>query len=350
MHPLRAAGISGGRLARAIRARATGRSRWARAPPDEWSSPLCRVPRRHSHGVPSVWYDERYRRREPTQKRYLSLRRDLDANPNQIIFPRPNVGTVPSWRSDLQRVRFVGVSFQQRRGYRSDAEVETQYRKLFAACDVDENSIVTMGELQKTLFRFGLNKLGTSTLERLFRERALSESPTAVAETAPPSSPDARGEQALEEFQGAGLDFHQFVDFVEHAVELKTVLDREIPQGTSPLWWRKFKRELGFYKVSFSLLGEQTINASCVFDHGRNLSRNERRLVWISVMDFVKVLPLLRCWWLGRQHLHHSWQECFPSMLPPRSKFMPVAVQEDLDNSSNKARATVRVSVGRRRG
>ena len=81
--------------------------------------------------------------------------------------------------------------------------------------------------------------------------KALSESPTAVAETAPSSSPDARGEQALEEFQGAGLDFHQFVDFVEHAVELKTVLDREIPQGTSPLWWRKFKRGAGVLQSQF---------------------------------------------------------------------------------------------------
>ena len=102
----------------------------ARAPPDEGPSALPGAARAPTAFRPCGTTSRR--RREPTQKRHLSLRRDLDANPNQIIFPRPNAGTVPSWRSDPQRVRFVGVSFQQRRrGYRSDAEVETQYRKLF---------------------------------------------------------------------------------------------------------------------------------------------------------------------------------------------------------------------------
>ena len=180
--------------------------------------------------------------------------RDLD-EPNQIIFPRPNAGTVPSWRSDPQRVRFRRSP--QRRGYRSDAEVETQYRKLFAACDVDENSIVTMGELQKTLFRFGLNKLGTSTLERLFREKALSESPTAVAETAPSSSPDARGEQTLEEFQGAGLDFHQLL-ILSHAVNSNR-LDWNTP-GHEPSVVAQVQEERAH--VSFSPM-EQTKTQCC---------------------------------------------------------------------------------------
>lgn len=226
------------------------------------------------------------------------------------------------------------------RSYRSELEVQTQYRKLFLACDVDRNGFVTMEELRATLFRFGLNRLGNSTLETLFLERALSEEDeeTSLKNEAcndlNTMSDDRRpSNSTIPKYRGARLDFHNFVDFVEHAVELKTALDRKIPEGTSPLWWRKFKRELGFYKVSFSLLWEQTKSAALIIiDHGRNLSRNERRLVWIAVLDFAKVLPFAALLVApGGSLIAPFMAKVFPSMMPSTFKMM-----ESSDSSSSR--------------
>ena len=77
-----------------------------------------------------------------------------------------------------------------------------------------------------------------------------------------------------------------------------------------------------------------------VFDHGRNLSRNERRLVWISVVDFVKVLPFAALLVApGGSIIAPFVARVFPSMLPSTFK-VPASgsAEEDLDNSSNKAR------------
>ena len=218
--------------------------------------------------------------------------------------------------------------------------MQTQYRKLFMACDVDRNGFVTMEELRKTLFRFGLNKLGDATLETLFQERALSEEDEVLSLLGDgPSSDNDLDLDSVHQFQGPRLDFHKFVDFVEHAVELKTALDRKIPGGTSPLWWRKFRRELGFYKASFSLLWEQTKSAALlVIDHGRNLSRNERRLVWISVLDFVKVLPFAALLVApGGSLIAPFMAKVFPSMMPSTFK---VLVHDDTSSSASTSTST----------
>ncbi len=144
--------------------------------------------------------------------------------------------------------------------------IKRKYAQLFEACDTDDSGAVSLAELKTTLFRFGLAGLDAPTLARVFDRCDVDKN--------------------------GSLNLDSFIKFVEESADLKTAFDNQLPEGSAPLWWRKFKRELSHYRTSFSLLAEQTRSATALlWDHGWRMKRTERRLVWVAVLDFVKVLP-----------------------------------------------------------
>lgn len=164
------------------------------------------------------------------------------------------------------------LPFVQCRTYISDTQVRQQYRRLFRSCDLDSSGYVTFNELHSTLFRFGLADLDAKEPDLLRRTFDEAIQPTCDEKDA--------------------LSPESFEAFIQRAVFLKTEFDNTLPEGKSPLFWRKFKLELRHYGSSFNLLYNQTRSASALLvDHGWRMTKEERKMVMVAVFDFIKTLP-----------------------------------------------------------
>ena len=217
-------------------------------------------------------------------------------------------------RSILRQPKQI-FRYNNRRSYITDAQVRKQYQRLFTSCDLDGSGFVSFDELQSTLFRFGLANLDAkepNLLRKTFDEAYLtpvvsasspipstssstistsstsSTSNTATTTTIPQNTTTTQNQQQ----ETDALKPEQFEIFIQRAVYLKTQYDNTLPEGTSPLWWRKFRLELRHYGSSFNLLYNQTKGAGfLLIDHGWRLSKQERKMVWVVLLDFIKTLP-----------------------------------------------------------
>ena len=176
----------------------------------------------------------------------------------------------------------------QCRSYISDENIRKQYLKLFHTCDLDGTGFVTYEELQSTLFRFGLADLDAKQpdlLKQIFSE---------VSSIAPAAkdSKDATADHVDGSFVKTALSPEAFETFIQRSVYIQTTYDNTLPDGKSPLWWKKFRVELRHYASSFNLLYCQTKSAcELLIDHGWRMKKEERKIVQVAVFDFLKSLP-----------------------------------------------------------
>lgn len=168
------------------------------------------------------------------------------------------------------------------RSYVSDARVRKQYNQLFSSCDLNNSGYVTYDELKSTLFRFGLADLEAKQpdlLKQMFAEASATHIGATNEGLDPTTPPDALSSEAFE-------------TFIQRSVYVKTRFDNALPEGNSPLWWRKFRLELRHYASSFNLLYSQTKCAGrVVLNHGWRMKKEERKMVQVAVFDFLKTLP-----------------------------------------------------------
>jgi hypothetical protein len=163
------------------------------------------------------------------------------------------------------------------RSYVSDARVRKQYNQLFSSCDLNNSGYVTYDELKSTLFRFGLADLDAKQPDLLKQMFAEASATHVGRDSATP--PDA-------------LSPENFETFIQRSVYVKTKFDNALPEGNSPLWWRKCRLELRHYASSFNLLYSQTKSAGrVVLNHGWRMKKEERKMVQVAVFDFLKTLP-----------------------------------------------------------
>jgi hypothetical protein len=178
------------------------------------------------------------------------------------------------------------------RSYISDNQVRKQYHQLFVSCDLDSSGYVTFDELHSTLFRFGLANLDTKKPNLLQQTFDAATTTTTTTTTTSTTTTTTTNIASLGEGRTDALLPEQFEVFIQKAVFLKTEYDNTLPEGKSPLWWRKLRLELRHYGSSFNLLYNQTKSAVfLLIDHGWRLSKQERKMVQAAVLDFLKTLP-----------------------------------------------------------
>ena len=189
---------------------------------------------------------------------------------------------------------------------------------LFTACDVNANGVVTLDELSRTLFRFGLDGISPDELDAIFMRAATKKDRHMHADMT--AHYCETFESHVDDAQVAALGFDDFVRFVEEAIQHQKN-SAAAAAGSSPSWVQWVAVETAHFKTGFSLLRHQTKSAAAlVMHHGgswRTLSKRKRLLVAVAVRDFAKCLPFacLACS-PGATLLVPLLAKSFPNALP----------------------------------
>lgn len=221
-----------------------------------------------------------------TSRLMLSLARVAALRCPKNIAPTSSFLLSPPVLRHLPPQTLPSFTFQCR-SYISDENIRKQYLKLFHTCDLDGTGFVTYEELQSTLFRFGLADLDAKQpdlLKQIFSE---------VSSIAP-AAKDSKADHVDGSFVKTALSPEAFETFIQRSVYIQTTYDNTLPDGKSPLWWKKFRVELRHYASSFNLLYCQTKSAcELLIDHGWRMKKEERKIVQVAVFDFLKSLPFV---------------------------------------------------------